>query len=368
MKKVFFNICVVLQVLLFFVLVFTRFIPIISPYEYSIMGVLGLFTPVLTIINILFLMAWLLVRKYWLAGISLLGIILSWNVLSVCFAFNILDKNSFPQTADDVTVMSYNVRLLDLYDWTGKKGTRKKLIELIKKQNADILCLQEFYSKDNSGLDNIKAIKEMGQYPYHAECNLKEQANRKWGSVVFSKYPITNKGNIIINEQKKNMIQECELLINKKKIRLFNIHLHSNKLSAKDVVLEKEGKIAQIAERTIKKSKSIFDKLTLAYSHRGSEVDLSSYLIQEETKYPTIVCGDLNDLPSSYSYFNIRSELKDAFLEKGMGIGATYNGNISFLRIDYIFYQEKLLLNGFKKIKVDYSDHYPLIANFTILD
>ncbi len=368
MKKFFFKIFIALQVLLFLVLVFTRFIPIISPHEYSVMGVLGLFTPVLTIINLLFLLAWLLARKYWLAGISLLGIILSWNVLSVCFAFNVLDKNTFPDSIGDITVMSYNVRLLDLYDWTGKKGTRKKLIELIKKQNADVVCLQEFYSKDNSGLDNIKAIKESGRYPYHAECNLKEQANRKWGSVVFSKYPITDNENIIINEEKKNMIQECELVINKKKIRLFNIHLHSNKLSSKDVVLEKEGKIAKLAEKTIKQSKSIFGKLTRAYSQRGSEVDLSSYLIQEETKYPTIVCGDLNDLPSSYSYFNIRSELKDAFLEKGIGIGATYNGNISFLRIDYIFFQEKLLLNGFKKIKVNYSDHYPLIANFTLLN
>ena len=367
MGKFFLRSFFVFQLVLFITLLLTHYIPSISPRDYSIMGILGLFTPILAILNIIFMFGWLLARQFGMAGLAFLGCVVSWNVLSVCFAFNSLKKNDFTKSKSNFSIMSYNVRLLDLFDWTGKVGTRKKMLELMASENPDVLCLQEFYSKDNSGLDNVTAIKKLGGYPYHAESNMKQYKERKWGSVIFSKYPILSNENILINEEDKNLIQGCTIDIKGTKVKVYNIHLHSNKLSSDELVVESEGKVAKVAEAAIKQSKSIFNKLTKAYSQRGNEANLSAFLIQDDiNSTPTVVCGDLNDLPSSFSYFTIRGNLKDAFLEKGTGIGSTYNGNISFLRIDYIFFQEQLHLNGFRKIKAPYSDHFPLVANFSL--
>ena len=165
----------------------------------------------------------------------------------------------------------------------------------------------------------------------------------------------------------KNLIQET--IINKggKNIRVYNIHLHSNKLSPQDIAFDKNDEVLETAKTALKNSKSVFRKLLQAYKQRGSEADLSAFVIEENLAYPTIVCGDLNDLPSSYSYFNMKGNLNDAFLERGKGIGPTYNGKISFLRIDYMFFGNQLRLKAFEKYQVPYSDHFPLMGKFDLL-
>jgi len=367
MRKLLLRILYVPQIILLGLFFVIRYIPSISPGEYEIMGVLGLITPLLAIINIVFIFFWILTKQYPMAAVAALGIFISWNVLCVCFGFNFLKKNDLNKVNHEFTVMSYNVRLLDLYDWTGDKNNRKKMLSFIQKQSPDVLCLQEFYTKDGTGLDNINAIKKIGRYPYAETCALKRHKNRQWGSVVFSRFPIVKNTNVIINEEDKNLIQETIIEKDSQKIRLYNVHLHSNKLSPKDIVWDKEGDVLQTAKGALQNSKSVYTKLLRAYKQRGNEANLSAFVIEENTSLPTIVCGDLNDLPSSYSYFNIRGKLKDAFLERGSGIGPTYNGKVSFLRIDYMFYSEKIRLKAFQKIKVPYSDHFPLIGKFQML-
>ena len=366
MRKLLLKILFIPQLILLVLFGIIRFIPTISPAEYEIMGVLGLLTPILAIINILFLFFWLLVRKYSWSLVAAAGILISWNVLSVCFGFNFFKKNDLQKSGSEFTVMSYNVRLLDLYDWTGDADNRNKMLRFIKKQSPDVLCLQEFYTKDGSGLDNIKAIKETCGYKFVETCAMKEHRNRLWGSVIFSKYPIVKNTNVLINEGDKNLIQEAIIEKGSQTIRLYNVHLHSNKLSPKEIAWEKDEKVLQTAKNALKSSKSVLSKLMRAYKQRGNEANLSAFVIEENDSYPTIVCGDLNDLPSSYSYFNVRGKLCDAFLERGGGIGPTYNGSVSFLRIDYIFYSQGIRLKAFQKKEVPYSDHFPLIAKFDL--
>lgn len=51
---------------------------------------------------------------------------------------------------------------------------------------------------------------------------------------------------------------------------------------------------------------------------------------------PVIVCGDFNDVPTSYAYRCVATGLHDGFRCAGEGWGSTYNGPIPGLRIDYI--------------------------------
>jgi endonuclease/exonuclease/phosphatase (EEP) superfamily protein YafD len=127
-----------------------------------------------------------------------------------------------------------------------------------------------------------------------------------------------------------------------------------------------KDKIPEWSDSTLEQSKSIFQKLLDNSVNRGLEADIISSIVSQNEK-PVILCGDLNDIPCSYVYFKIRDSLKDAFLEKGWGLGKTYRNKIPVLRIDYMFYDRRISLHGFEKMGVPFSDHEPLMANFSIL-
>jgi endonuclease/exonuclease/phosphatase family metal-dependent hydrolase len=92
-----------------------------------------------------------------------------------------------------------------------------------------------------------------------------------------------------------------------------------------------------------------------------------------KSPYPLVVCGDLNDVPNSYAYRHIRQDMRDAFLEKGSGIGKTFTstssrflGRLPTLRIDYIFADPRFTSTGFYMIRKALSDHYGMFADFKL--
>jgi endonuclease/exonuclease/phosphatase family metal-dependent hydrolase len=256
--------------------------------------------------------------------------------------------------------------LLDLYHWSEDKKTRQKMIAFFKEKNASVLCLQEFYSNnDSSGIDNINAIKEACDYPYVAECNMHVSKRGKWGSIIFSHLPIVDRHNFEIDVQGNNLLQKADVVFHNDTFSIFNVHLQSNSFNQREAALVNRESI-DFSDSTVDQSKSIFNKLKNNAVNRGLEADIISSIISQSEK-PLVLCGDLNDIPSSYVYFKIRNHLKDVFLEKGFGLGKTYRNTIAILRIDYIFHNEKIQLLGYDKYDIPYSDHEPLMANFTIL-
>ena len=86
----------------------------------------------------------------------------------------------------------------------------------------------------------------------------------------------------------------------------------------------------------------------------------------DHSPYPSVLCGDFNDVPNSYTYFQIRGNRQDAFLKRGGGIGRTYASISPTLRIDYIFADPRFSVVQCKKVEVSYSDHYPVIADLVL--
>ena len=82
--------------------------------------------------------------------------------------------------------------------------------------------------------------------------------------------------------------------------------------------------------------------------------------------YKMIVCGDFNNTAFSYVYHSIKGELKDAFKTAGNGFGRTYDFKFFPTRIDFILADRALNIESFKTFDVNYSDHYPIMAWYTL--
>ena len=86
-----------------------------------------------------------------------------------------------------------------------------------------------------------------------------------------------------------------------------------------------------------------------------------------ESPYKVILCGDFNDVPNSYAYNTIGKGLKNAYAEKGTGIGRTFSSISPTLRIDNIFIDNKLMVEQFVRVKKKLSDHFPIIADIQLM-
>ena len=100
----------------------------------------------------------------------------------------------------------------------------------------------------------------------------------------------------------------------------------------------------------------IYRKLQTAYVKRADQARRVVNHIRT-SPYPTIVCGDFNDTPMSYTYNQFDRILTDAYRNTSTGIGVTYVGKMPAGRIDYIFHSPELASTNFKIQKEVLSDH-----------
>ena len=286
--------------------------------------------------------------------ISLIAILLGYNQIFTFFSFNL--RKGAPKE-NSIKVMSYNVRMFDIYNWSKKENTSNNIFKIIKNEDADIICLQEFYSTRKHNWKK-KIFKELKIKDF-----IVSSKNNKsfFGNAIFSKYPIINQGFL----KNASPTQKCIYADIKKgndTIRVYAIHLASIHLDNYDYKFMKNIKLdIDNKNKNIEGVKDIGDKLLKAYKHRAKEVDAIFPYI-EKSPYKTIVCGDFNDTPISYTYRRIKGNLKDSFIEKGFGIGNTYTGSFPFFRIDYILHSSEINSISFKRITEKLSDHYPVIS------
>ena len=80
-----------------------------------------------------------------------------------------------------------------------------------------------------------------------------------------------------------------------------------------------------------------------------------------------IVCGDMNDVPTSHVYRVIRgNDLNDAWVDVGNGYAHTYNRHHLPYRIDNVLYRGAITAVAAQRLKGGSSDHYPLMITFDI--
>ncbi len=317
-----------------FVLLLSYLLPYVSPKTFPLLSVLSLTVPVLIIINVLFLMYWsvLLNRRLLLSfTILLLGI----NHVSSLYKVR---GKSVNNVAHSLSLLSYNVHSFNRFHWINSDMIPQDISHLVKNENPDIFCAQEFYNNPDINFD---------QYEY--EYQVFNNGNKELALVIFSKYPFVSKGSLNFKDTPNNVIF-ADVVVQSDTIRVYNIHLQSHKINSKTDQLAKAD------------SQKLLKRISVSFKKQQEQAEqLIAHM--KTSPYKNIVMGDFNNTAYSYIYDKIKSEsLLDTFKEAGKGFGKTFKFELFPARIDFILVPQEFEVLGFIKHHNELSDHYPISA------
>jgi len=379
-------------------LMLSGLVPTVSPDTNSWLPLLGLAFPVLFLLMVLALIYWLIQLKWrslfalscLLLNLGQASLYIQWNDLKNTEATNglengadkkgnesgPLDKEMLDMNAKKLKVITYNCQLFGLYQNessvdivnTEYMPAMDSFLQVLKKENADVVCLQEVYAKAGGLKALARFLKVEGGFDYSQSYTLSER--RPYGMIVLSKYQIKRWQPIPLGSQTGNMAMWVDVeipseykFLRNARVRIFNLHLQSFRFAKKDyAVMQKQTQQQQI---DIEGSKGIITRLRMGYQRRAQQVKIikENLLVCD---FPKVICGDFNDIPVSYSYRQLSSGMRDAFVEAGRGLETTYKGSMPSFRIDYILFDNPMRALDYKSIKEVPSDHKLVIAELQI--
>ncbi|MNJ84887.1 Endonuclease/Exonuclease/phosphatase family protein [compost metagenome] len=332
--------------------------PYVHPNSIKILPFFGLTYPIFICMALILMIYWAFARSKWFFYILvaiLFGGNLHFRTLSIRF--------SDPKPETEVAtwnVMSYNVRLFDVYNASteARNRSRDSIVNYIRNVDPDVVCFQEFFHQDRPSSFSTKdtLIELMGYKYYHERYSHRIRNRQNFGICMLSKYPIIAKGDVMFENFKTtdNYCIFADIVKGQDTIRFYDIHLQSIKLQQQDYELFGEkNKQAGSKSSTFR---LLIDKLRIAYPARAEQAER----VVEHMKtspYPVVICGDFNDTPMSYVYNQFNTNLVDSYRETSTGIGVTYVGRVPAGRIDYIFHTGDLGAYDFEIQKVAFSDH-----------
>lgn len=335
----------------------------IPPHVFPKLSLFSFLYPYLLLINVIFIIIWLFFKWKYII-IPLICILIKVNYIPTLYKFN-GEEHRTSINSDDIKILSYNVCSFH-YDtkWNEPKDKRiDSVFNYIERLNPSIIAFQDYSSSKKKNSIHIRLVNRLGYKYFYSPIN---DNNKIYGNVIYSKFPIVQSGVLFpLKNSSDSYIYSDIQLNNKKKIRVINLHLASYKLEEEDKQVF--TKLKEDGVSTIEKdAKPLLKKLVWANTKRSKEVDELVKIFQEKQTL-TILMGDFNDSPFSYTYRQFRKHLKDAFVEKGKGFGTTYNGDLPAYRIDYIFFdKEYFTTKSFEREVLQNSDHFPVSAVLSI--
>jgi endonuclease/exonuclease/phosphatase family metal-dependent hydrolase len=317
-------------------LLLSYILPFIAPKKFAFLSVLSLAVPLLIIINILFIIYWLLkVKKQLLLSVIVLAI--GYSYLFSLYKFS-SSKNI--SDAENISIMNYNVRLFNLFEWIPDTLVKQKIVNFITEKQPDILSMQDYRPDEALHLND---------YYKYEELSGKKVKN---GQAIFSKYPIIKSGSLEFPNTSNNAIY-ADIVKNGDTIRIYNVHLQSLRIDPTSVKLDLET------------SENLFNRVSNTFKLQQSQTEL--FLAHKnKCPYKMIICGDFNNTAYSYVYKEIKGDLQDAFVEAGNGFGRTFNFKFFPVRIDFILIDDSFTINAFKTFDIQLSDHYPIMAKIKL--
>jgi endonuclease/exonuclease/phosphatase family metal-dependent hydrolase len=319
--------------------------------------------PVALVINHILLIVSLGLRKryaFFYFGALLIGIPYLTSTIGIK---HLLPKREIDGQA--LSVMNYNMGIYSMhpYQYKNRDSARLALKNWILNSDSDIKCIQEFpnvpWSKEFNLIDQLE--KRGLHFYFSTDDPGSERDHYKDGTLIISKYPIIESGDVLSSRNGFNRIAYADVKIKDDTIRIVNVHLESMGLSGSNPRHTRD--IGTLKNQIY----TILRKLRVGVFERSRQMrQLSAFI--EQSPHPVVCAGDFNDLPYSYNYRHLKHRMKNSFEESGKGFGFTYNGGtLKLLRIDNQFYSSGLRSVGFETLDtIKLSDHFPLRGEYII--
>lgn len=328
----------------------------ISPVHFKWIGVLGLAFPLflagtvaMFFINLLFAP-----RRCW---IPLLGLLACFGSIRTYVPFNPFRSAVTPDSTD-LRVVSYNTHFFNFED----DPSYEEITRYLRDLHAEVICFQEGPA-DSVANAHIRAQFAGSPTPHY---DYYDAGGVALG--MISAYPILRSEQLYtvagngIRAYWLQLPQGDTLLV-------VNAHLRSNLITPDERkeyhTLVKDTE-ARGEDAVVNTSTRLATKIAGSSKTRAEMADSLALFLAKHPDHPTIVCGDFNETPISYSrYRMVRGGLTDAFRTAANGIGRSFNRDAMWVRIDHMFCSSHFdVLTSRIDHQAHYSDHYPIISTF----
>lgn len=322
------------------------------------------FIPMLILLLVFFVIA--LIKRRWLAALAVVfGFVATAPIIKMFVPLNTVDTAP-PMPADTrliLNVMTYNALSFN-YNEADLNAKPSESMRMILDANPDVVLLQEggAVGVEWQEIPSIKPFMDEinKKYPY---CYQSAE-----GLNIMSKYPFTTQAvgesqhlRTVLGynrSQSSHVARIYDLqLPNGNQLRLVDFRLQSYHLSF--------GKNMNVRVSPDVKP-SALERMRRSFALRADNAAVLRKAI-DESPANVIMCGDMNDVPTSYVYRVIKGDdLNDAWAEVGRGYAHTFNRHHLPFRIDHILYRGDLRALSAKRLTGGSSDHYPLMVSFDI--
>lgn len=337
LKKIFNGFMLLLNIGVSALLLLACLLPYISVALVPSMSIFSLFVPFLVLGNILFLIYWLLqFKKTVFLPIVSLGI--AYFFIGSFFQFRA--ERPMP-SSKDFSIMSFNVRLFNKYQWSDDPSIGNQIVAFIQKTDPSVVCFQEF---------DVSMKERFMSYP-HAYISASDNSKQAV-QAIFSKFPIVAKG-LLPFANSTNAAIFVDLKIKGDTVRLYNVHLQSLRVKPEAASLE-----AGTRER-------LYKRLKVSFAKQQAQADIIASH-KSDSPHKLIVAGDFNTNQFSSVYHTIKGDLTDSFTSVGSGYGKTFDFKYFPMRIDFLLSDPGFEIAYHKSFPLNLSDHFPVLVAYRL--
>lgn len=359
-------ICRILSGILFALTLFSAYGGLFNPDFFTVPAVTLLAFPWLATATAVVTLAWLAGRQLITAATGVVTLLACWGPLETYFPLQTAKEAEPGQQT--FKMITWNILHTDDLRPKSPEDTtlRSRAFQYIIDSGADFVCFQEIfgpYTKEYCRWDPAQLRKLDQTYPYYAGGTYNDL-------YILSKYPVEILGRPVTDDPFRQSYNIFRIhMPGGRELTVADVHLPSFQLSDKERQVITDVKDSQSAKSSAREFKgTILEKLGRAFKTRD---EMAEDLIDKLSHYrgALIVCGDFNDVPSSWCYRKfIKAGFTDAFTQTNFWNTHTFNEHLMYFRLDQILYRGPLQALSMERGDIDSSDHYPFTATFAFTD